>query len=146
MTILSETFAERLSALRVRQNLTAHQLAVAADVPPSLISGLQTGNRCVGEDNARKIGVALGLMDKDLEEFVFMAINQSTERVLMEFKEFPAEVLNLVAVGLRNVGIYPDEVGRCIFYPRTDQRGTTDAGLYLRDGRSVLIQLKIVHK
>ena len=143
MAILSETFGERLNTLRSRLRLTTQQLAARANVPQSLISGLQTGNRRIGEDNARKIGQALGLNAWEMEEFIYLAINDSAEKVLNGHKRYPAEVLNLVAAELHQNGIAPEEVGRCILHPTLGNGQTPDAAIYLRDGRSATIEVKI---
>jgi len=138
-----ETFSQRLNALRTRFNLTNAKLADIAKVPESLISGLQSGTRNIGENNARKIGAALGLTEGDLEEFVYLAINNSVERVLHEFKGYPAEVLNLVAMELREAGIGPQAVTKCIRNPSLGSGSNPDAALYLKDGRSVIIDIQL---
>jgi transcriptional regulator with XRE-family HTH domain len=143
MTILTETFGEKLNTLRSRLELTTLQLATRASVPQSLISGLQAGSRRIGEDNARKIGMALELSDWELEEFVYLAINDSAEKVLDEYKGYPAEVLNLVAAELQQSGIQAQDVGRCVLHPKLRNGDSPDAAVYLRDGRSVIIEVKV---
>lgn len=92
--------------------LTNIQLAKRADVPCSLIAGLQSGKRRIGELQARRIGLALGLHGTQFEEFIFEAINQCSEKVLFESRPYPAEVLNIWAKVLRGAGITPEQV-RC---------------------------------
>ena len=108
--IYMKTFGERLNNLRKQHDLTVYQLAKRAGVHQSLISGLQTNNRVVGEHNARKIGKALQLEGEALESFVYQAINNCTEKVLNEFKSYPAEVLNLIAGILASTGIMPSSI------------------------------------
>jgi transcriptional regulator with XRE-family HTH domain len=136
-------FGERLNDLRTEKNLTVQQLADRADVNPTLISGLQNNNRTIGENNARRIGVALGLTGIELEDFIYLAINAAKEKVLDEFKSYPAEVLNLVAHELCQSGIAPDMVNRCIRNPKLQGGLNPNAAVYLKDGRSALIEINI---
>ena len=102
---MNESFSSQLSRLRFQARLTNENLARLADVPESLISGLQNDNRRVGEYQARKIGAALHLHGEELELFVLKAINTCTEKVLNESKPYPAHFLNLLAVQLHRAGI-----------------------------------------
>jgi len=103
-------FSEQLSTLRQDAQLTNQELADDARVPASLIAGLQSGKRRIGEYQARKIGVALGLCGGDLERFIYDAINNCSEKVLEESKGYPAELLNLLARQLRLAGVLPNNV------------------------------------
>ncbi|HEY3899599.1 MAG TPA: helix-turn-helix transcriptional regulator [Chthoniobacter sp.] len=102
---MNEPFSTQLYRLRTNAKLTNAQLAERADVPESLISGLQNDNRRVGEYQANKIGTALNLHGEQLEQFVLRAIDTSTEKVLKEAREYPAELLNLIAKQLKRAGI-----------------------------------------
>ncbi|MEP6668798.1 MAG: helix-turn-helix transcriptional regulator [Chthoniobacter sp.] len=140
---MREEFGDRLHTLRTRLNLTTKQLAVKATVPESLICGLQAGSRTIGENNARKIGTALGLTGAPLEEFVYLAINNAKEKVLDEYKGYPAEVLNLVAHELQQSGIAPEMVNRCVRHPKLQDGLNPHAAVFLKDGRSALIEINI---
>ena len=142
MITLTETFGERLNELRRKHNLTVQQLADRATVPATLISGLQTNNRQIGENNARKIGKALQLTGAELESFVYQAINTSEERVLESSKGYPAEVLNLLANQLRQSGIDPEQVVRCVLRPQLGNRAS-DAAVFLDDGRKAFIEVTL---
>ena len=131
-----------INHLRQKACLTTQQLATKANVPQSLISGLQSGNRRVGEDNARKIGTALNLTGRELEDFIYKAINSSTERILKEYNLYPSEILNLVADELQSTGISPMNITRCIRKPQLVDYNP-DAVLYLEDGRRVLLNLEV---
>lgn len=85
--------------------LTNRALAISADVPSSLIAGLQSGNRRVGESQARRIGIALGLKDEKLEDFVLQALDTCTKRVLQSAKDYPAALLNFIPKILQNIGV-----------------------------------------
>jgi hypothetical protein len=104
------SFSQTLQALRASAKLTNHELARLADVPASLISGLQHDNRRVGEYQARKIGTALRLSGDALEQFIYDAISGCTEKVLNEAKQYPAQLLNLLAVQLSRAGIPADSI------------------------------------
>lgn len=142
MITLTETFGKKLNALRKNRNLTVQQLADKARVPATLISGLQNHNRQVGENNATRIGAALGLESDELQEFVYMAINNSGEKVLEDFKHYPAEVLNLVAGELMASGISSEDVNRCVIRPRLND-ATPNAAVFLKDGQRALIEIKV---
>jgi len=103
-------FSEQLSNLRIEAQLTNQELADDAAVPASLIAGLQSGKRRIGEFQATKIGKALNLEGAALEQFVYDAINNCTEKVLEESKGYPAELLNLLARQLRQAGVLPNNV------------------------------------
>ena len=107
-------FSQKLSNLRKQANLTNQELADLAHVPASLIAGLQSGKRCIGQLQATKIGKALGLDGQALESFIFDAINNCTEKVLEESKGYPAELLNLLARILKHGGIGPQQISHCM--------------------------------
>ena len=144
--IMNKSFGQTLSDLRVKQNLTVQQLADRADVNPTLISGLQNNNRTIGENNARRIGRALELTGTELDAFVYLAINAAKDRVLEAFRTYPAEVINLVALELNRAGIGPDVVSRCVLHPKLQDGLTPDAAIYLKDGRSALIEIKVLER
>jgi len=110
---MKNEFPVLLTSLRTKANLTNEQLAGLANVPRSLIGGLQSGRRRIGEMQATRIGKALGLQGQPLDEFIYEAINQCSEKVLVESKDYPAELLNLLARQLRLAGIYPELVSQC---------------------------------
>jgi len=140
-----ENFGNKLNDIRHKRSLTVKQLSERARVPASLISGLQTNNRSVGENNARKIGKALELTDDALQDFVYLAINHASDKVLHQHSSYPAEVLNLVAVRLRGLGISPDQIAHCIRDPRYADT-TADAALVLTDGTTALLDLTIAFR
>ena len=120
--------------------MTVYDLAKAAEVPQSLISGLNTNNRVIGEYAARKIGRALDLDGEELESFIYLAINNCTERVLDKYKGCPAEILNLVADLLEKAGITPDCIKSCVRKPESRE---ADAALYLDNGMAALINVEV---
>jgi transcriptional regulator with XRE-family HTH domain len=108
---MNEPFSSLLQRLRTAAHLTNEALAKLADIPESLISGLQNDNRRIGEYQARKLGAALQLHGEDLEQFILQAINTCTEKVLEEAKPYPAHLLNLLAVQLHQAGIKAGDIG-----------------------------------
>ncbi len=106
----NEEFGDKLTRLRKGRNWTNRQLAANASVPSSLIAGLQAGSRRVGEFQAHKIGLALGLDGPELDLFVMEAVNTCTEKVLSEAKGYPSLFLNFIAKQLRSAGITPTDL------------------------------------
>ena len=136
----NNVFGRTLNKLRQERNLTVRELAKLSGISQPLVSNLQNGHRVVGEYTARKIGAALQLQSKELDDFIYLAINQCTEKVLKAFQHYPAEILNLVAVELGSVGISPAKVARCVCRSNED----ADATLYLHDGKSARINVEVV--
>lgn len=133
------TFSNKLNSLRKSRNLTSQQLAKLSSVSQPLISSLENGQRVIGEYTARKIGSALQLHDKDLENFVYLAINGCTEKVLKSSRNYPAEILNLIAGELSALGILPEKIMSCVRHPQSD----ATAALYLNDGKSAFINVEV---
>ena len=140
---MQNTFGNTLTTLRARLNLTVQDLANKAKVNPTLVSGLQNAKRQIGENNARKLGSALNLSGGELENFVYAAINECSERVMDDCKMYPAEVLNLCARHLQEQGISGEQISRCVLKPKLQDGREPDAVVYLIDGRTALIELKI---
>ena len=133
-------FGHKLNILRQERNLTVQELARLSEVSQPLISNLIHGHRVIGEYTARKIARALLLRGEEQEEFVHLAINACSERVLNSYKTYPSEVLNMVAGALDSLGILPDQIARCV------RRPDEDAELYLNDGRSAFINLEVAFR
>ena len=133
---MNEDFADTLTRLRRAAGLTNVKLSERAAVPCSLIAGLQSGKRRVGELQARRIGQALGLKGGELDAFIFHAINQCTEKVLSVSRGYPAELLNRLALLLRKAGILPDQVHGC-------QVIGDDLALKLADGQQFKLETKL---
>ena len=139
---MNNTFANKLHQLKISHHLTSAELAIKANVPPSLISGLQSGHRVIGEYAARKIGQALFLTGDELEDFVYLAINGCSEKVLQQSKSYPAEILNLIATELLKIGIVPDKIRKCVRKPQNDK---AKAALFLDDGTEAFINLEVAY-
>jgi hypothetical protein len=138
---MNEPFSSQLYRLRTNAKLTNAGLAQRADVPESLISGLQNDNRRVGEYQARKIGRALNLHGERLEEFVLRAIDTSTEKILNDAKPYPAELLNLLAMQLRGAGIHADAIHA---FDITGSQNVQDIHLTLNSGRQATLKTQLV--
>lgn len=106
-------FKKILRQLRERANLTNAELADMADVPRSLVSGLETGNRRAGEFVARKLGQALGLEDEELQEFILASIDMGTDKVLFDIRRYPSKVLNMSGLSLKKANISPENISDC---------------------------------
>lgn len=132
-------FSNKLNTLRQARNFTVQELAQRAGVSGGLISGLLHGYRIIGEKTARKIASALNLQGEELEDFIHLALNNGcSEKVLNSFKDFPSEVLNMVAKELNALGISPDRIKR--YVRKSDE---ADAALYLENGKQAFINLEV---
>ena len=140
MSQITQTFPERLKSLRKARNLTSEQLAHKANVPSTLICALQKGYRSVGENNATKIGVALGLKGTELRDFVYLALNRAVGKLLKESQGYPSELLNLVATQLRAAGITPEQVEGCLVNLGANKIGVA---IMLSHGRTAHLETKI---
>ena len=103
-------FKDLLKSKRKELGLTSKELSKQAAVSESLLSGLQSGNRRIGEKQASRIASALGLINQDERDFIFMAMNESTQRLLESSKAYPVEVLNSLPGLLRNKGVLPENI------------------------------------
>ncbi len=138
---MNAQFSSQLHKLRTDAKLTNLELARLAGVPESLISGLQNGNRRVGEYQARKIGRALKLTGNELEQFVYTAINTCTEKVLGDAKAYPSQLLNLVALQLHRAGISADSIFDCDV---TGNQHEQDVTLRLGGGKTASIKTQLL--
>jgi hypothetical protein len=136
---MKHTFPIALNKLRINANFNHQELADLAKVPRSFISALHSGQRAAGELQARRIGQALGLCDVELEDFVFLALNACTHKVLLECQPYPAVVLNLVASQLNAAGVHPNEIQDVQI--STPYR--SEVSLHLSGGRQAVVQTSI---
>jgi len=105
-------FKDLLISKRKALGLTSKELSKQSSVSESLLSGLQSGNRRIGEKQASRIASALGLIKQDERDFIFMAMNESTQRLLESSKAYPVEILNSLPGLLRNKGVLPENINR----------------------------------
>ncbi len=129
-------FPNLLITLRTNAKLTNIQLAELAKVSKSIIPGLQSGKRQIGEFQARKIGAALGLTGNELQEFIYCAMNNAYDKVLAELNDYPAELINLLALQLKDAGIEPNQVVDC-------KVQGSDVLIILNDGKQAHIKTQL---
>ena len=103
-------FKDLLISKRKALGLTSKELSKQSSVSESLLSGLQSGNRRIGEKQASRIASALGLKKQEKSDFIFMAMNESTQRLLESSKSYPVDVLNSLPGLLRNKGVLPENI------------------------------------
>jgi transcriptional regulator with XRE-family HTH domain len=103
-------FKDLIKNKRTELNLTSKELSKLSRVSESLLSGLQSGTRRIGEKQAYRIASALGLEEDEHCKFVFAAMNESTQRLLESSRSYPVEILNFLPTLLRNRGIPPDSI------------------------------------
>ena len=103
-----KTFKEILRHERLRQHLSATKLSELSGLHVSLISALEHGYRCIGEKSARRLSVALGLRDREQEEFIYSAMEESADRLLKKSESYPVELLNYLPVQLQKMKVTDD--------------------------------------
>ena len=135
---MKNEFPEVLIKLRKQATLTTVELAELSDVPRSLISGLENNTRRIGEMQATRLGKALGLKGKALQEFIYLAINTCTEKVLVESKGYPSEIINLVTRQLRQAGILPEQVDAY-------EVDGSNISLLLNNGREAKVETRLAY-
>ena len=127
-----ESFGAQLSALRQKAEFTNQQLADRAGIPRSLIAGLQSGRRRIGERQALRLGGALGLEGEALDTFIMDAVNTCSVKVLKQANEYPSFILNLFAKQLKSAGIKPNNLSN---FQINGNASTQEVKFYLADGR-----------
>ena len=103
-----KTFKEILKHERLRLGLSATKLSEMSGLHVSLISALEHGYRCIGEKSARKLSIAFGLRDKEQEQFIYSAMEESADRLLRTSESYPVELLNYVPVQLQKMKVTSD--------------------------------------
>jgi len=138
------TFGQKLKQLRLQQSLTIYKLASLAGVPFTLISALENNRRPVGVNNATKIGRGLGLSGQWLRDFVYLALNNATGKVLEEFRAYPANLLNLLPTILADAGIEANDIKTTVLRPDDGNGTVADAVMFLNgNSRRAYIHLEI---
>ena len=99
-----------IKAKRKALYLSGKELSKRACVPETLVSGLQNDSRKIGEVQATRIGKALDLSGNELQEFVYMALNESKGRLLNSSKIYCAEILNYLPNLISIHGIRAEEI------------------------------------
>ena len=103
-----KTFKDILKNERIRLGLSATKLSEMSGLHVSLISALEHGYRCIGEKSARKLSIAFGLRDKEQEQFIYSAMEESADRLLRTSESYPVELLNYVPVQLQKMKVTHD--------------------------------------
>jgi transcriptional regulator with XRE-family HTH domain len=100
-----KAFKEILKHERLRQHLSATKLSELSGLHVTLISALEHGHRCIGEKSAKKLSIALGLKEREQEQFIYSAIEESSDRLLKKSESYPVELLNYVPVQLQKMKV-----------------------------------------
>ena len=103
-----KTFKEILKHERLKQGLSATKLSEMSGLHVSLISALEHGYRCIGEKSARKLIIAFGLRNKEQEQFIYSAMEESADRLLKSSESYPVELLNYLPVQLQKMKVSHD--------------------------------------
>jgi transcriptional regulator with XRE-family HTH domain len=135
---MDSTFNETVTKLRKRLGLTNTELAAKAGIPRSLVAGIQSGKRVIGERNARQLGVALELSGVELERFIYQALNNASDRVIEDMRGYPAQVINHLGKFLRKSRILPEDIVNCGF------EGDSKVVVYTANGERILLETLLV--
>ena len=100
-----KTFEEILKHERLKQGLSATKLSETSGLHVSLISAIEHGYRCIGEKSARKLSIAFGLRNKEQEQFIYSAMEESADRLLKKSESYPVELLNYLPVQLQKIKV-----------------------------------------
>ena len=111
-------FKNHLKLKRKELGMTSRELAARSCVSPSLLSGLEKGNRVIGEKQASRIATALELETEEHSDFVLMAMNESRDRLLDLSEDYPVETLNFLPLLLRKIGIAPEMISESRIFDR----------------------------
>jgi transcriptional regulator with XRE-family HTH domain len=103
-----KTFKEILKHERLKQHLSATKLSELSGLHVTLISALEHGHRCIGEKSAKKLSIALGLKEREQEQFIYSAIEESSDRLLEASEDYPVELLNYVPVQFQKMKVSAD--------------------------------------
>jgi transcriptional regulator with XRE-family HTH domain len=103
-----KTFKEILKHERLKQHLSATKLSELSGLHVTLISALEHGHRCIGEKSAKKLSIALGLKEREQEQFIYSAIEESSDRLLEASEDYPVELLNYLPIKLQKIKVSPD--------------------------------------
>jgi transcriptional regulator with XRE-family HTH domain len=107
-----------LKSRRKELGLTSKELSKRSSVSESLLCELQKGNRRIGEKQASRIASALEYDESEQREFVYLAMNESSQRLLESSKSYPVEILNSFPELLRNHGIVPEMISETRIFDR----------------------------
>ena len=133
-------FPELLATLQKRANLNDTQLAQKAGVPRTLVCDARNNKKKVGQTQSTKLGKALGVTGNDLQSFIFSAMNAAHDKLLEEYTDTPAEIVNLLPQQLKLAGIKPGDFSECKIVAT---EGECHVAITMCDGRKVMLETKL---
>ncbi len=136
-------FAEQFGCYRKKSGLSYRALESVTGIKYSALAAMQSGNRPVGEQSARRIALAFGLSGEPLEAFVLSALGTSKEKILEAVKDYPPAVLNLLGLVLLAHGIKPKHILGCELDSLTPMGLQNGLRVSLRGGRSASLQIAL---
>lgn len=119
--------------------MSYRKLETVTGIKYSALAAMQTGNRPVGEQSARRIAEAFGLSGDAQEAFVLAALNTSKEKVLAAVSGYPSEILNFLGLLLTARRIKPNQIVRCGYNPAAPDC----LQLTLKKGRTVHLRVEV---
>ena len=143
-------FGEHLREMRMKSGKTVRRLAEEAEVSFALLTCIENARRGAGRSTLERLGAALGLKERELDDFILdgMVICKR-ERLLGAAEGYPARVLNALPSALRWMGVLPEDVQACEPVQQADWKRTSspmraaDFVVHLKDGSKVNVSFKI---
>jgi transcriptional regulator with XRE-family HTH domain len=140
-TAVSLTAGEELRRRRKALGMHIRPFAEKAGLPYSLVAGLETGHRRIGEKSVRKLISALNLRGAESDHFLNLFLAAGAQRVLAQTRQYPPEIVNVLAQKLSDQAQIPPElITACT--RRITKKGP-DLVITLKDGQTVFVYIKI---
>ena len=146
-------FGDSLRQKRMEAGKTVRRLAEEAGVSFALLTCIENARRGAGRSTLERLGAALGLKERELDEFILDGlVICKRERLLGAAEAYPARVLNALPSALRWMGVVPAQVEKCeAVQESAGKRKSTptvaaDFVVHLKDGRTVNVSFKISHE
>jgi transcriptional regulator with XRE-family HTH domain len=148
-----EAFGERLKDLRATAGLTLRELDALAGVAYSNICSIEHGERATGSITAYKLADALALQGTYREEFLLQAAGtRRKDKLVLEARELPAELLNFVPQALIKAGVNVGTISACHLNKQEastsdlpSKRLTQSLGIELKSGNKINCLLTVTH-
>lgn len=129
-------FQHLLRSERNKRGLTVKKLAELSNLYDSLISGVEHGDRVLGEISATKLARGLGLEGKCQISFILSAMEESKDRLLKLSTDYPVILLNQIPLQLHELGIIASQI-------HSLEKNEKRILLHLKENQQVQIETRI---
>ena len=141
------TFGSWIKDLRHKAHLSQRDFGAIINLPHSLISVIESGDRAVGAGLAEKLADALKLNNEERDNFLILAASTRKRDKLVGYaRTMPSQALYFLPKVLRQTGVGQDNVKSAVL-----SRGKTGTGsaasdvllLELNDGKQIRCTLAL---